>query len=130
MSIPVSFTGRLTGDPEIRFTPNGVAVAKFSVATSKRTFNKQTSQYEDGPASFWNISAWRDLGENVAETLRKGQLVYVTGEMEMRSWEDKEGQKRTTPEVTAEHVGPSLKWKDKPQGEGRSNDSYNEKPPF
>lgn len=132
MSIPVSFTGRMTRDPELRFTAAGKAVAGFSLATNKRTFNQQSGKWEDGgDPSFWNCSAFGDLAENICEELIKGQLVFISGNMQMRKYQDKDGNDHTVYEVLADHVGPSLKWKDKDsRPKAAASSSYDSAPPF
>ena len=102
--------GRLTADPELRFTPSGAAVCDFTVAGNDRRRNKQTNEWEDGPATFLRCSAWNDMAENIAESLRKGDEVLVTGRIAQREWE-KDGIKRTTHEVSVDTIGPSLRWR-------------------
>lgn len=104
----VTIVGNLTDDPELRFTQNGAAVANFTVAVTARV--KDGDQWKDGDTSFYRCSIWRDYAENVAESLRKGNRVIVTGALKMRSWETDDGQKRSVIEVAADEVGPSLKW--------------------
>jgi single-strand DNA-binding protein len=104
----ITVVGNLVDDPELRFTPAGVAVAKFRIASTPRVFNKTTSQWEDGEALFLTCSAWRKLGENVTETLARGMRVIVQGRLKQRSYEDKEGVKRTVYELDVDEVGPSL----------------------
>lgn len=110
MSTPVNLTGRLTGDPELRYAPTGTAVARFTVVTSRRVKNQQTGDWEDADTSFWDCVAFKQMAENIAESLTRGAAVMVTGKMSQRTWEDKEGQKRKSFEVTADEVGPSLRW--------------------
>lgn len=107
----VSFTGNLTADPELRFTASGAAVASFTVACQKRVKNQQTDAWEDGPATFLRCTVWRQFAENVAESLHRGARVNVTGELQQRSYETREGEKRTTFEVQVQTVGPDLKFK-------------------
>ena len=108
---PITVVGNVTSDPELRFTQSGAAVANFTVASTPKKFNKQTSQFEDGETLFMKCSVWQEQAENVAESLARGQRVVVTGVLVSRSWEDKEtGQKRTVMEMKAEEVGPSLRW--------------------
>lgn len=102
--------GNLTADPELRFTPNGAAVANFTVASTPRTFDRQSQEWRDGETLWMRCSIWREAAENVAESLAKGQRVIVQGRLVQRSWEDKEGQKRTVVEMQADEVGPSLTW--------------------
>jgi single-strand DNA-binding protein len=104
----ITIIGNLTGDPELRFTPSGAAVANFTVASTPRSFDKQTSEWKDGESMFLNCSVWRRTAENVAESLQKGMLVIVQGRLKARTFETREGEKRTVFEVDVEEVGPSL----------------------
>lgn len=104
----ITITGNLTADPELRFTPTGTAVANFTVAVSKRV--KNGDKWEDGPSSFYRCSIWRQYAENLAETLTKGTRVIVTGEMNQREYEDKQGEKRSVWELHAEEVGVCLRY--------------------
>lgn len=106
----ICIIGNLTDDPTLRFTPNGAAVANFTVASTGRTFDKQASEWRDGETMFLSCSVWRQYAENVAESLRKGMLVIVQGRLKSRSYEDREGQKRTVFEVDVEEVGPALRF--------------------
>ncbi len=106
----VTLVGNLTDDPELRFTAQGAAVANFRMAVSKRIRDPQTNEWKDGDTSYFRVNVWRQLAENVAETLQKGNRVIVTGALKMRSWETQEGEKRTGGEIEATEVGPSLKW--------------------
>jgi single-strand DNA-binding protein len=106
----ITIEGNLTNDPELRFAPSGSAVSNFTVASTPRTFDSQSKQWKDGETLFMRVAAWRELGENVAETLVKGMAVIVTGRLKSRSYETKEGEKRTVIELEADNVGPSLKW--------------------
>lgn len=106
----ITLIGNLTADPELRFTPSGKAVANFTVANTPRTFDKQRGEYVDGDPMFLRCSAWKQLAENVAGTLAKGNRVIVQGKLKSRSFEDKEGNKRTVFEVDVTEVGPSLKF--------------------
>ena len=106
----VTLVGNLTDDPELRFTAQGAAVANFRIAVSKRVRDAQTNEWKDGETSYFRVNVWRQLAENVAETLTKGNRVIVTGTLKMRSWETQEGEKRTVVEIEATEVGPSLKW--------------------
>src|SRR5687767_14848940 len=106
----VTLVGNLTDDPELRFTAQGAAVANFRIAVSKRVRDPQTNEWKDGDTSYFRVNVWRQLAENVAETLQKGNRVIVTGTLKMRSWETQEGEKRTVVEIEATEVGPSLKW--------------------
>lgn len=111
MSNKVIFTGNLASDPELRFTPAGAAVANFSVADTPRLFNKQTNKWEDGETTWWRCTAWREIAENVAESLTKGLEVIVVGTLKTRSYSDKNtGEKKYVTEVEVEHVGPSLRF--------------------
>lgn len=106
----ITVVGNLTADPELRFTPSGAAVANFTVASTPRTFDRQSQEWKDGEALFLRCSAWRQLAENVAESLSRGSRVLVQGRLTQRSWEDKDGQKRTVVEMEADEVGPSLRY--------------------
>ncbi len=106
----ITVVGNLTADPELRFTPSGAAVANFTVASTPRTFDKATNEWKDGEALFLRCSVWRQAAENVAESLTKGTAVIVQGRLKQRSYETKEGEKRTVYELDVEEVGPSLKW--------------------
>jgi single-strand DNA-binding protein len=106
---PITLVGNLTGDPELRFTPSGAAVCNFTVASTPRHFNKEQNEWVDGDAMFLNCSVWRQAGENVAESLVRGSRVIVVGNLKSRSYEDKDGNKRTVFEVEVNEVGPSLK---------------------
>lgn len=105
----LTIVGNLVADPELRFTPSGVAVANFTVANTPRTFDKARNEWVDGDSLFLRCSIWRQAAENVAESLTKGNRVIVTGRLKSRSYETKEGEKRTVMELEAEEVGPSLK---------------------
>ena len=108
---PITVVGNLTADPELRFTPSGAAVANFTVASTPRYFDKQSNEWKDAETLFMRCSGWRELGENIAESLSKGTRVVVTGRLVSRSWEDKEtGQKRTIMEMDVDEVGPSLRY--------------------
>jgi len=106
----ITVVGNLTADPELRFTPSGAAVANFTVASTPRTFDKNSNEWKDGEALFLRCSVWRQAAENVAESLHKGTAVIVQGRLKQRSYETKEGEKRTVYELDVEEVGPSLKW--------------------
>jgi single-strand DNA-binding protein len=105
----VVVVGNLTDDPELRFTPQGVAVANFRLAVSRRV-KDESGQWKDGETSFFRVSCWRQLAENVAESLTRGSRTMVTGRLRMRQWETQEGEKRSVVEIEADEVGPSLKW--------------------
>lgn len=104
----ITVVGNLVEDPELRFTASGVAVAKFRVASTPRVFNKTTNAWEDGESLFLTCSVWRQAAENVAESLAKGVRVIVQGRLKQRSYEDREGVKRTVYELDVDEVGPSL----------------------
>ncbi|AEH11003.1 MULTISPECIES: single-stranded DNA-binding protein [Protofrankia] len=106
----LTIIGNLTGDPELRFTPNGVAVASFSVASTPRALDRASNEWRDGEALFLRCSIWRKAAENVAESLSKGARVIVTGRLKQRSFETREGEKRTVFELDVEEIGPSLRW--------------------
>src|SRR5687767_9670841 len=106
----ITVVGNLTDDPELRFTPSGAAVANFTVASTPRNFNKQTNEWEDGEAMFLRCSIWRQAAENVAESLQRGMRVVVQGRLKARSYETREGEKRTVFEIDVDEVGPSLKY--------------------
>ncbi|MEZ5237709.1 MAG: single-stranded DNA-binding protein [Microthrixaceae bacterium] len=105
----VELVGNLTRDPELRFTPSGAPVANFGLAVNRRWQNRQTNEWEE-QTSFFDIVCWRDLAENVSESLTRGTRVIVVGRLEQRSWEGQEGEKRSKVEVIADEVGPSLRW--------------------
>ena len=107
---PICIVGNLTDDPSIRYTPSGAAVTSFRIASTPRRWNPQTQQHEDGEGLFLTCNVWRDQAENVAESLSKGMRVIVNGNLRQRSYETREGEKRTVYEVEAEDVAPSLKW--------------------
>ena len=106
----ITVIGNLTADPELRFTPSGAAVANFTVASTPRTLDKNTNEWKDGEALFLRCTVWRQAAENVAESLHRGSAVIVQGRLKQRSFETKEGEKRTVIELDVEEVGPSLKW--------------------
>jgi len=106
----INIAGNLTSDPELRFTNSGVAVANFTVASTPRKYNSQTDQWEDGDALFLRCNIWRQAAENVAESLTKGARVIVSGRLHQRSYDTKEGEKRTVVELEVDEVGPSLKY--------------------
>lgn len=106
----ITVIGNLTGDPELRFTPSGAAVANFTVASTPRTFDRESNEWKDGETLFLNCSIWRQAAENVAETLTKGTRVIVNGRLKSRSYEDREGNRRTVFEVDVDEVGPSLRY--------------------
>ena len=105
-----TLTGNLTADPELRFTPSGAAVANFTVAATSRTLDKTTNQWRDGQALFMRCTLWRQPAENLAESLSRGDRVIVTGRLRQRSFDTREGDKRTTTELDVEEIGASLKF--------------------
>ncbi|WP_415852478.1 single-stranded DNA-binding protein, partial [Streptomyces albus] len=105
----ITVVGNLVDDPELRFTPSGAAVAKFRVASTPRTFDRQTNEWKDGESLFLTCSVWRQAAENVAESLTKGTRVIVQGRLRQRSYEDREGIKRTVYELDVDEVGASLR---------------------
>ena len=106
----ITIIGNLTNDPELRFTPSGAAVANFTVASTPRTFDRQANEWKDGETLFMRCSVWRDAAENVAESLQRGTRVLVSGRLKSRSYETKEGEKRTVVELDVDEVGPSLRY--------------------
>lgn len=108
--VNVTIVGNLTNDPELRFTPSGAAVASFTVASTPRVLDKATNEWKDGEALFMRCSVWRQYAENVAESLTKGSRVIVTGRLKQRSYETREGEKRTVVEMDVDEVGPALKY--------------------
>ena len=105
----ITIVGNLTDDPELRYTPNGAAVVKFRVAVNRR-YRDESGQWKDGDTSYFTVNAWRNLAENIAESLTRGTRVVVAGRLQMRSWETPDGDKRSVVEIEADEVGPSLKW--------------------
>jgi single-strand DNA-binding protein len=105
----ITITGNLVDDPELRFTPAGQPVAKFRVASTPRYLDKTTNEWKDGDSLFLTCNVWRQAAENAAETLRRGMRVIVAGRLRQRSYETKEGEKRTVYEVEVDDVGPSLR---------------------
>ena len=106
----VTVVGNLTSDPELRFTPSGAAVCNFTVASTPRTFNRQSNEWQDGETLFQRCSVWRDAAENVAASLAKGHRVVVSGRLRARHYETTEGEKRTALDLDVEEVGPSLRY--------------------
>lgn len=102
--------GNLTADPELRFTPSGAAVANFTVASTPRFFDRQAGEWKDGEAMFLRCNIWRQAAENVAESLTRGMRVIVQGRLRQRSFETKEGEKRTVIELEADEIGPALRY--------------------
>ena len=107
---PITVIGNLTADPELRFTPSGAAVANFTVASTPRTFDRQTNEWKDQETLFLNCSVWRQAAENAAESLQRGMRVLVSGRLKARSYETREGEKRTVFEIDVDEVGPSLRY--------------------
>ena len=105
----ITLVGNLVDDPELRFTPSGAAVAKFRMASTPRFLDKTTNEWKDGESLFLSVNVWRQAAENVAESLQRGMRVIVQGRLKQRSYETKEGEKRTVYEVEADEVGPSLR---------------------
>ncbi|PZR53140.1 single-stranded DNA-binding protein [Xylanimonas oleitrophica] len=105
----ITVVGNLVADPELRFTPSGAAVANFRIASTPRTFDRQTNEWKDGESLFLSCSVWREAAENVAESLTKGMRVIVQGRLTQRSYETREGEKRTVVELQVDEVGPSLR---------------------
>lgn len=106
----ITVIGNLTGDPELRFTPSGAAVANFTVANTPRTFDRTKNEFVDGDTLFMRCSIWREAAENVAESLTKGMRVIAQGRLVQRDFDDREGNKRTVVELQVEEIGPSLKY--------------------
>jgi single-strand DNA-binding protein len=106
----ITLVGNLTADPELRFTPSGAAVANFTVASTPRTFDRNTNEWRDGDAMFLNCAVWRQAAENVAESLQKGMRVIVQGRLRSRSYETREGERRTVFEVDVDEIGPALRY--------------------
>jgi len=105
----ITLIGNLVDDPELRFTPSGAAVASFRIASTPRTYDRASGEWKDGETLFLTCSAWRQLGENVAESLTRGSRVIVQGRLKQRSYETREGEKRTVFEIDVDEVGPSLR---------------------
>lgn len=106
----ITVVGNLTADPELRFTPSGAAVANFTVASTPRIYDRQSGEWKDGEALFLRCNIWREAAENVAESLTRGSRVIVTGRLKQRSFETREGEKRTVFEVEVDEIGPSLRY--------------------
>ena len=130
--VQITLVGNVVADVELKFTPSGAAVATFTVASTPRTFDRQAGEWKDGDAMFLRCSVWREAAENVAESLTKGMRVVVQGRLKSRSYETREGDRRTVFEVDVDEVGPSLRYatakvtrsqsKSSPQGAGWSKD--------
>lgn len=106
----ITVIGNLTSDPELRFTPSGSAVANFTIASTPRTFDRQSNEWKDGETLFLRASIWREAAENVAESLTKGTRVIVSGRLKSRTYDTKEGEKRTVMELEVDEIGPSLRF--------------------
>ena len=106
----ITVVGNLTADPELRFTPSGAAVASFTIASTPRTFDRTTNEWKDGEALFLRCSIWRQAAENAAESLTRGMRVVAQGRLQQRSYETREGEKRTVIELQVDEIGPSLKY--------------------
>ena len=106
----ITIVGNLTDDPELRYTPNGVAVTNMRVAVNRRMFNKESNAWDDKLDGYFTVNVWRDHAENVAESLKRGTRVLVTGRLISRSYENKEGETRWVTEIEADEVCPSLRW--------------------
>ena len=106
----ITVVGNLVADPELRFTASNVAVANFRIASTPRRFNRQTNQWEDGEALYLTCNVWRQVAENVANTLTKGMRVIVTGRLRQRSYDTREGERRSVMEIEVDEVGPSLQY--------------------
>ena len=106
----ITVVGNLTSDPELRYTQNGLAVANFTIASTPRNFDRASNEWKDGEALFLRASVWRDFAEHVAGSLTKGSRVIVTGRLKQRSYETKEGEKRTSMELEVDEIGPSLRY--------------------
>ena len=106
----ITVVGNLTADPELRFTPSGAAVASFTIASTPRQFDRNTNEWKDGEALFLRCSIWRQAAENVAESLQRGMRVVAQGRLKQRSFETREGEKRTVIELDVDEVGPSLRY--------------------
>jgi single-strand DNA-binding protein len=106
----ITVIGNLVADPELRFTPSGAAVANFTIASTPRTFDRQSNEWKDGETLFLRAAVWKEAAENVAESLTKGMRVIVSGRIKSRSYETKEGEKRTVIELEVDEIGPSLRY--------------------
>jgi len=105
----VTVVGNVTRDPELRFTPSGQAKANFGIAVNRRWQNRQTQEWEEA-TSFFNVVCWGDMGENVGESIQKGARILVTGRLEQRSWESPDGEKKSSVDIIADEIAPSLRW--------------------
>jgi single-strand DNA-binding protein len=139
---PLTVTGNLVDDPELRFTPSGVPVARFRIASTPRYRDNATGEWKDGDTLFLTCQVWRQAAENVAETLQKGMRAIITGRLHQRSYETNEGEKRTVYELQVDEAGPSLRnatakvtkatrnGKGQPAATGEAPGSYSDEPPF
>ena len=105
----VTVVGNLTQDPELRFTPSGIAMARISLAVNRRWMNRNTNEWEE-EASFFNATCWQEMAENVSESLQKGSRVIINGRLQQRSWETQDGERRSVVEIRVDEIGPSLRW--------------------
>lgn len=130
---PITVVGNLTADPEIRFIPSGAAVVNFTVASTPRRYDKQANEWVDGNALFLRCNAWRDMAENVAESLARGDRVIVQGDLVQRSFETRDGDKRSVMELEVRAIGPDLRWKsatiNRPQRAGSAGGQWSSGPP-
>lgn len=130
----ITIIGNLTNDPELRFTPSGQAVANFTIASTPRTFNRQSNSWEDGETLYLRASIWREAAENVAESLAKGMRVIASGRLKSRSYDTKEGEKRTVMELEVDEIGPSLRYanakvnRTQRNGQGQGNNAQDYAP--
>lgn len=125
----VVVVGNLTRDPELRYTPNGAALVKLGIAVSRRVRDDVSGQWKDADTSFFDVTAWRTLAENAAESLTQGTRVVVVGRLRTNSWETAEGERRSKVEIEAEEIAPSLKWasaKVERQGRGAGHGDWND----
>lgn len=123
----VTVVGNITADPDLRFTPSGQAVSNFTIASTPRSYDKNKQEWVDGEALFLRCSIWRDAAENVAETLIRGTRVIATGKLKQRSYETKEGEKRTAVELEVDEIGPSLRYATAKVRKHESNGSHKAK---
>lgn len=124
----ITLVGNLTADPELRYTQSGTAVCNFTVAQTPRQYDKNTSQYVDGNPLFMSCHVWKKAAENASQSLAKGMRVIVVGRLRQRSWEDRDGNKRTTYEVEVDSFGPELTWATTTVTRNPSNNSYGGQP--
>ena len=130
----ITVVGNVTDDPELRFTPAGAAVANFTVASTPRTFDRNANEWKDGDTLFLRCSVWRQAAENVAESLHRGTRVIVQGRLRQRSFETREGEKRTVIELDVDEIGPSLRYAtakvNRTQRGSSSGGGFSDEPPF